>query len=221
MRSEMRKIGKEERQNVRLKEGKEFERRVYAHEVRVADESEGEAKIVGYAAVFDKWSRDLGSFIERIKPGFFEGLLDDPETFALFNHNYDMPLAAIKNRSLTLSVDAIGLRYEFVAPDTTAGRDLVTNVRSGLVSESSFGFAVEESDWEENEESGLWERTLIKGRKLYDVSPVTLAAYPDTTVAVGEMRYLQKTNVDNEAERGNVQRAAMLREARLRMIKLV
>src|SRR5690554_3629238 len=116
-----------------------YERRVIKHDVRIADKSEGEALVVGYGAVFSKWSRDLGGFIERIQQGFFDGLLDDPETFALFNHNYDMPLAAIKNRSLHLSNDEIGLRYEFVAPDTTVGRDLVTNIRSGLVSESSFG----------------------------------------------------------------------------------
>src|SRR5690606_8939932 len=99
-----------------------IERRVYAHEVRIADQSEGEAQIVGYAATFLNWSRDLGGFIERIERGFFDGLLDDPETFALFNHNYDMPLAAIKNRSLSLSIDETGLKYEFVAPDRSEER---------------------------------------------------------------------------------------------------
>lgn len=196
---------------------KPYERRVYTHEVRLADESEGEAKIVGYAAVFDKWSRNLGGFIERVARGFFEGLLGDPETFALFNHNYDMPLAAVKNNSLQLSVDEIGLRYEFIAPDTTIGRDLAENIRSGLVSESSFGFTVEDSEWVENEQTGLWERTLLKGRKLYDVSPVTLAAYPDTTVAVAEMRSL--ANYEEKRKKECVERASRLREARLRMIK--
>lgn len=196
-----------------------YERRIYTHEVRLADESEGEAKIVGYAAVFNKWSRDLGGFIEKIEHGFFDGLINDPETFALFNHSYDMPLAAIKNRSLTLLVDEIGLRYEFIAPDTTVGRDLVSNVRSGLVSESSFGFTVQVNEWNENKETDIYERTLIKGGKLFDVSPVTFAAYPDTTVAVSEMRDI-KTN-DEEWRMECVKRENRLREARLRMIKLV
>lgn len=217
----MRRIDAEAR-DMMTREAKsgQYEMRVYSHEVRIADETEGEARIVGYAAVFNKWSRDLGGFIERLNEGFFDGLLEDPETFALFNHNYDMPLAAVKNNTLQMSVDAIGLRYEFIAPDTNAGRDLVANVRSGLVSESSFGFTVEESEWtDEPNASGLWERTLIKGKKLYDVSPVTLAAYPDTTVAVSEMRSLTTNN--GKRQRECVQRAERLREARLRMIKLV
>ena len=200
-----------------------FERRVHADEVRVLEESEGEAKIVGYAAVFSKWSRDLGGFIEKIEPGFFDGLENDSETFALFNHNYDMPLAAIKNRSLTLTIDEIGLRYEFIAPDTGIGQDLVKNVRSGLVSESSFGFTVKESEWtKEPNKDGLWERTLLKGNKLYDVSPVTLAAYPDTSVAVSEMRSIQdRTNSHKQGIlRERVERASRLREAQLRMVKL-
>lgn len=200
-----------------------FERRVHADEVRVLEESEGEAKIVGYASVFSKWSRDLGGFIEKIEPGFFDGLENDSETFALFNHNYDMPLAAIKNRSLTLTIDEIGLRYEFIAPDTGIGRDLVKNVRSGLVSESSFGFTVKESDWSQKaNKDGLWERTLLKGNKLYDVSPVTLAAYPDTSVAVSEMRSIQdRTNSHKQGIlRERVERGSRLREAQLRMVKL-
>lgn len=205
-----------------------FERRVYDREVRVADQSEGEVKVVGYAAVFNKWSRDLGGFTEKIEHGFFDGITHNAETFALFNHNYDMPLAAIKNRSLSLIVDEIGLRYEFIAPKTNIGNDLVQNIRSGLVSESSFGFTVEDSEWSEGpNESGLWERTLLRGKKLYDVSPVTLAAYPDTAVAVSEMRHLNKSGSLQEELmekevllKKRVERAKRLREAQLRIYKL-
>jgi len=199
-----------------------FERRVFADDVRILDESEGETKIVGYAAVFNKWSRNLGGFIEKIEPGFFDGLENDDETYALFNHNYDMPLAAIKNRSLTLTVDEIGLRYEFITPDTSIGRDLANNVRSGLVSESSFGFTVKESDWTDKANAnGLWERTLIKGGKLYDVSPVTLAAYPDTSVAISEMRSIEKKIENKELNiiKKRAERANRLREAQFKMVK--
>jgi len=83
-------------------------------------------------------------------------------------------------------LDDVGLRYEFEAPDTQAGRDLVENIRLGNVDQSSFAFTVtkEGQRWEKNEEGTFIKRTITKVARLFDVSPVTYPAYPDASVAL-------------------------------------
>jgi len=102
------------------------------------------------------------------------------DVVALLNHDQNFVLAR-NNKTLKLEVDHIGLRYEFEAPNTTAGNDLIENLRLGNISKSSFAFTVEQDDWEfkSNEPD---KRTITRVKRLFDVSPVTYPAYPDTTV---------------------------------------
>jgi len=140
-------------------------------------------KVVGYAAVFDKWSRNFSSwFREKIDREAFKET-DMSDTVALFNHNSDKLLARAGG-TLKLSVDEIGLRYEFEAPNTTAGNDLLENIRRGDVRGSSFAFTVKEDEWTESESDQVEEDRIIRSiGMLYDVGPVTFPAYPDTIVA--------------------------------------
>ena len=153
------------------------ERRFLQAEVRADGESR---KVVGYAAVFDKDSENLGGFVERIAPGAFDGVLKD-DVAALLNHDPNFVLAR-NNKTLKLEVDKVGLRYEFEAPNTTAGNDLIENLRLGNISKSSFAFSVDEDDWDVRSD-GPDMRTIKRVKRLYDVSPVTYPAYPDTSVA--------------------------------------
>jgi HK97 family phage prohead protease len=93
-----------------------------------------------------------------------------------------MLLARTGSGTLTLSVDERGLRYEFDAPNTTAGNDLLEMLKRGDVSQSSFAFTVKDEKWDEVK-AEMPIRTITKVKRLYDVSPVTYPAYPDTTVA--------------------------------------
>jgi HK97 family phage prohead protease len=162
-------------------------------EIRAAADDKP-AKVFGYAAKFDAESENLGSadrqFREIIKPGAFDEVLND-DVRALFNHESSAILARSKGGegSLKLGVDAVGLWYEFEAPDTQVGRDLVTSLERGDVDQSSFSFTVdrEGQEWEEtrSEDGGsLVKRTINKVSRLFDVSPVTYPAYPDATVAL-------------------------------------
>ena len=74
-------------------------------------EGEQPAKIVGYAAVFDQESEPLGGFVEVIAPGAFDDVLG-ADVRALFNHDANYLLGRTASGTLTLSVDAVGLRYE-------------------------------------------------------------------------------------------------------------
>lgn len=164
-----------------------MERRFVVEELRVlAEEGEG-PKIQGYAAVFNKRSEVLGDFVEQIEPGFFAPALRH-DVRALWNHNTDLVLGRTKNKTLTLEEDERGLRVVIDPPDTQWGRDAMELIRRGDVNQMSFGFSVKPGgdEWSAEGKKGLRVRTLKAGgcRALYDVSPVTFPAYPQTSAQV-------------------------------------
>lgn len=148
---------------------------------------DGESRFVeGYASVFNSRSRDLGGFQEIILPGAFDGLIEKSDVRCLLDHNPQRGiLARSKNGqgSLRLSIDERGLKYEFDAPHTALGDEVVEGLKRGDYSESSFAFRVQDEQWTK-EEDGTYLRTISKISGLYDVSIVQQAAYGDTSVAL-------------------------------------
>jgi phage head maturation protease len=73
----------------------EIERRDFAfedeHELIVESRADGRAAIIGYAAVYNRLSLDLGGFKEEILPGAFDRILNRQrgkgDVVALFNHD--------------------------------------------------------------------------------------------------------------------------------------
>jgi len=178
-------------------------------ELRAAQDQEAQSKrIFGYAAKFNVESENLGNdeyqFREIITPGAFDEALND-DVRALFNHDSSLILARSKNGegSLKIGVDSVGLWYEFEAPDTQVGRDLMTSIARGDVDQSSFSFKIADDGeiWEErkNEEGqSVLKRTITKVSRLFDVSPVTYPAYPDATVALRSLEKFQSEHEQNE-----------------------
>ncbi|CCO12712.2 phage prohead protease, HK97 family [Carnobacterium maltaromaticum LMA28] len=136
---------------------------------------------------FDKWSDDLGWFREKLASESLEKT-DMSNVTALFNHNESQILGR-SGINLELDVDNIGLRFKVKPTDTSYSRDLMENIRQGVVNQCSFAFTVsreqDSEEWRENLESGIYERTIKNIDKLYDVSVVTTPAYPDTEAVVG------------------------------------
>ena len=135
----------------------------------------------GYAALFNTVT-NLGWLDEQIEPGAFDEA-DMTDVRALFNHDPSMLLARTTSGTLKLSVDEKGLRYEFDIPDTSAGRDLKELLARGDISQSSFGFTIDQEDWEQRMGTKP-KRKIKKVKRLFDVSPVTFPAYTDTSVAL-------------------------------------
>jgi HK97 family phage prohead protease len=167
-----------------------LERRAFALDA-LELESRGEGKpprIRGHVAVFNERSVDLGGWVEVIAPGAFKESVDGDDIRALFNHNPDWVLGRNLSNTLELNEDSRGLLMTIEPPDTQAGRDVVTSIERGDVSGGSFGFRVRPNgaNWAEDDD-GTIVRTLTRVR-LYDVSPVTFPAYPQTDVAVRELR---------------------------------
>lgn len=155
-----------------------LERRFAPLELRMDDE--GEKRLLrGYAAVFDELSQELWGFRERIAHGAFAETLSD-DIRALWNHNTDFPLGRTKNETLGLEEDENGLRIWIEPPVTQLANDFVESIRRGDVDQMSFAFRTLEDTWDMLDDETLV-RTLLKV-KLYEVSPVTFPAYPQTNV---------------------------------------
>jgi uncharacterized protein len=150
-------------------------------ELRASDNGIG--VLVGYAAVFNKRSQNLGGFVEEVDPGAFnKSLADNVPVVARFNHKDDFLLGTTEAETLRLEVDGTGLRYEFDLPDTSAGRDTATLAKRGDVRFSSFAFRTMDDEWGVTENDFPLRRLL--GVQLIDVAPVVSPAYRDTTAGM-------------------------------------
>lgn len=158
-------------------------------ELRLSDEEESNT-IIGYAAVFNSWSEDLGFFKEQIAPGAFKRTIKNGDVRALINHNPDLVIGRTKNKTLRLSEDDKGLAFEVDLPDTSYALDLRESIRRKDITQNSFGFQTIKDEWSED-----GKRRTLKEVKLFDVSPVTFPAYKQTTV---KMRLLEM-GIDYEA----------------------
>lgn len=155
-------------------------------ESRQIDNGLTEDTISGYGIVFNSESRVLGGwyqFTETIDSRALDGV-DMTEVVATFNHNFDNILARADSNTLTLSIDSKGLKYSFKAPNTTAGRDLVENIKNKNIRGSSFIFTTLEDRWTyTKEEDKPDKREVLKIERLIELGPVVMPAYADTTAA--------------------------------------
>ena len=176
-------------------------------------------QIVGYAAVFNQLSEDLGFFREKIAPGAFAGSIASEDVFALWQHQTDKPIGRKSNRTLGLKEDTIGLAAEITPPDTSWGRDAVVSVESGLVSHFSFGFQTIRDEWDyTNRDMPI--RTLLEV-KLFEVSPVTFPAYPQTSAeARAKVAEIRTRNGEGVDAGNRAQAQAQARESALAQVRI-
>jgi len=199
-----------------------LERRNFTNsEIRV--ENAESREVVGYASVFTDTdgnpalSENLGGFREKIDPEAFNGVLDN-DVRALFNHDPNLILGRTTAGTLSLSVDERGLKYNFTAPDTTTGNDLLVNLENGNITQSSFGFIVEEDDWDEDE-NGMTIRTIKKVGRLLDVSPVVYPAYPDAEAGKRSLDNYRTKKEKQETKKQDTINRDML-DKRIKLLKL-
>lgn len=158
--------------------------------LRQIEDSE-ESVIEGYALKFNKPSDILGGFV-RFREILDSHALDETDmanVVATFNHDQNQVLGRT-GINLDLEVDNIGLKFRVKPTDTQFARDLLTNIKAGVINQCSFAFTIPNEkgaeEWEDSEEEGVdYQRTIRQIDHLYDVSVVTTPAYPDTEVMVG------------------------------------
>ena len=183
------------------------EQRVFATEdteLRVVRKDGQPPKIVGYAAVFNKLSEDLGGFQEKISRGAFAKALKTSDARALFNHDPNIILGRESSKTLTLREDDKGLLMEVYPPDTQLIRDMVlTPIERRDIREQSFGFTIaangDQWEGERTKAAKVPVRTILDVSRIWDVSPVTFAAYPDTKVALRDTKVALRSLDDAKA----------------------
>jgi uncharacterized protein len=177
-------------------------------------------RIIGYAALFNRYSHDLGGFVERIAPGAFKRVLNrGDDVLGLFNHDMDNLLATRAAGTLRLSEDETGLRYEFDLDATDPDHQrVIAKVRRGDLRGSSFGFrvALGGDDWGTTDKDYPL-RTVTEVAALRDVGPVSAPAYPDTAevgkLALRSLAEMVGRDVDELVAAGNDLRDFLLRSA--------
>lgn len=145
---------------------------------------DGDGVVNGYAAMYNRETVIMGLWREQIAPGAFRSALDgEDDVRALFNHDPSILLGRTKSRTLRLSEDANGLKYEIDLPATQDARDVRELIKRGDVSGSSFGFRINDEEWDDTPtKNGQLPLVTIRSVELFDVSPVTFPAYPQTSV---------------------------------------
>ena len=174
----------------------ELERRDFAFdetdELIVEQRADGRAAIIGYAAVYNRMSLDLGGFKEEILPGAFDKVLSrqrgKQDVVALFNHDSNIVLGRTSSGTLELSSDSKGLRYVVTPPVSRA--DVLELIARKDVAGSSFAFTVgKDGEAFRTGEDGKAIRQIREVSGLYDVGPVLTPAYPSTSASVAMRSY--------------------------------
>lgn len=151
---------------------------------------------------YNSESSDIG-FYEVLDPHCFDKTLRESKDIrALFNHTDENILARTKNNSLHFENREDGLYFNFEAPNTTIGNDVLEMAKEDLLSGTSFGMIVMNDEWRTVEGRQC---RKVKEARLIEVSVLTsLPAYPDSAVycrslseALGGKETLDDTDIDS------------------------
>jgi HK97 family phage prohead protease len=161
--------------NTRISELRDFVRTVdpdlqrtfdfHVDEVRDSGAGGGVYTIKGHAAVYNKWSLDLGGFRERIKPGAFDKPYRRTRTSCTCGITTPPGRCRRQGRRTirwSCAPTRQGLRfYSKVAP-TSYAADLRVLLEGGVIDQSSFAFTVKSDEWRIREIDGqeIVERTI-------------------------------------------------------------
>lgn len=180
-----------------------FERRflpIAQSGLKVEQRADGKGNVIsGLAAVTNQLSVNLGGFRERNAPGWTrtalteELLTGDEDPKSLFNHNQDLILGRTQNKTLELEEVDGGLSSRTYLIDTTHGENCRKDVQHGNITQMSYAFTVLDEVWEVIE----WEniRTIILLKRIFDTSPVTYPAFPQTSISARQ-GLLGRTEMD-------------------------
>jgi HK97 family phage prohead protease len=159
-----------------------IEKRNYDNTNLSVEEIEEEKRLVGYGAVIEKrtviCNIDGLDYYEIIDRNAFKNT-DFSQCCLKYNHSNSYPIVArVKNNSLSLSIDNIGLKYEARLLNTSSANDLYISVQEGLLDKSSFSFTVKRFNYDKQSRT----RRILEIDKVFDVSVVDIPAYNDTSV---------------------------------------
>lgn len=148
--------------------------------------------VEGYATTFDEPYElfTIGStkYFEKIDRKAFRNA-DMSDVIFQYNHTGRV-YARNSNKTLGLEVDKHGLFIFADLSRTEGAKDLYGDIAAGMITKMSWAFT--ESERAFDEDTHTW--TVLKVRKVYDVSAVSTPANPDTEISARAL-------LDGEIER--------------------
>ena len=155
-------------------------------ELRAADmpdDTETKNTVEGYAVVFEQptviFSNGDTDYKEVVDRDALVGA-DLSDVPFKYNHSENvMVMARTRNKTLTLTVDKMGLNIKAELANTTSGNDMYELIRRGDVDKMSYAYTVAEDSYDHITQT----RRILKIKKLYDVSAVDLPAYDQTSIS--------------------------------------
>ncbi len=148
---------------------------------RALEDEEQRYIVEGYATTFDDpyvlFEYDGNKYMEQITR---DALLNADMGDVIFLYNHEgMVYARQSNGTLQLSLNEHGLYVRADLSSTEASREMYESIKAGLVTQMSWSFTVEEESYNEKTRT----RTILKVRKVYDVSAVSIPANPNTDIS--------------------------------------
>lgn len=137
--------------------------------------------ITGNPVVFNRatviWEYDGVQYKEIIDSKAFDGC--DMSDVVLNIDHTGKPAAKTKNNTLLLDKRVDGLYIEADLSQNVTGRELYEDIQNKFYDKMSFAFSVDDDDYNQDTHT----RTILKIKRLYDVSAVTFPAYSETSIS--------------------------------------
>ena len=137
--------------------------------------------VEGYATTFDKpyllYELDGVKFYERIDAHALDGA-DMRDVIMQYDHEGRV-FARQSNKTLILVPDNKGLLVAADLGRTDLARGLYQDIEAGMITKMSWAFTVKEESYDRATHT----RTILKIKKVYDVSAVSIPANGDTEIS--------------------------------------
>nr|DAN67140.1 MAG TPA: prohead serine protease [Caudoviricetes sp.] len=158
----------------------------------------GDLILSGYFIKFDEITELWPGYFEVIKREGVEKAIQNADIRALFNHDDSLVLGRTGNGTVTLGVDEIGLFGDIIInKEDPQAIGAYARVQRGDVVGCSFGFIPIKIDTEERAD-GSYLDTILE-LEIFEVSPCTFPAYPQTEIAARQKDFESQQRANREA----------------------
>lgn len=158
----------------------------------------GDLILSGYFIKFDEVTELWPGYFEVIKREGVEKAIQNADIRALFNHDDSLVLGRTGNGTVTLGVDDIGLFGDIVInKEDPQAIGAYARVQRGDVIGCSFGFIPIKIETEERAD-GSYLDTILE-LEIFEVSPCTFPAYPQTEIAARQKDFESQQRANREA----------------------
>ena len=158
----------------------------------------GDLILSGYFIKFDEVTELWPGYFEVIKREGVEKAIQNADIRALFNHDDSLVLGRTGNGTVTLGVDEIGLFGDIIInKEDPQAIGAYARVQRGDVVGCSFGFIPIKINTEERDD-GSYLDTILE-LEIFEVSPCTFPAYPQTEIAARQKDFESQQRANREA----------------------